>query len=144
MVDLLLQYKLELILAMFLLLFIATVVLYYLDRAFRLRVQQKLSTASPKNIVATDRLQLKRISLARAAFIVGLVGTFTLLFFTYDTYQNQTLVRVFGFGVFLANLIGTYFFGSLKRVRQTEYLVNKLHLHIIYCQHTFFRHGFKV
>lgn len=125
-----LVHKMELTLGMFLILGILTFALFILDREFRAHLQYKLSTNSDqRRFMMTDPALLHKISLSRIGFLVALVAIFILITVTYQSYANQLIVQVFALGVFLFNLSGTYFFGSLKRVGQMERLVNKLNLY---------------
>jgi len=124
-------YKLELTLALFLLLAVLTFALFILDREFRARLLYKLSpNVDHSNFKVSDPVLLQKITLSRIGFLVALVAIFILITVTYQTYENQTIVKLFALGVFIFNLSGTYFFGSLKRAHQMERLVNKLHAHI--------------
>jgi PAS domain S-box-containing protein len=124
-------YKMELTLTMFLVLAILTFALFILDREFRARLLYKLSpNVDHSNFKVSDPALLQKITLSRIAFLVALVAIFILITVTYQSYPNQTIVKLFALGVFVFNLSGTYFFGSLKRAHQMERLVNKLHTHI--------------
>jgi PAS domain S-box-containing protein len=125
------DYKFELTLAMFLLLAVLTFALFVLDREFRARLLYKLSpNVDHSNFKPSDPALLHKITLSRMGFLVVLVAVFILMTVTYQSYENQTIVKIFALGVFVFNLCGTYFFGSLKRAHQMERLVNKLHIHI--------------
>jgi PAS domain S-box-containing protein len=131
MLNWVIVYKLELTLTLFLLLGVLTFALFILDREFRARLLYKLSPNVDHSIFkVSDPVLLQKISLSRIGFLVALVAIFILITVTYQTYENQTIVKLFALGVFLFNLSGTYFFGSLKRAHQMERLVNKLHSHI--------------
>lgn len=125
-----LVHKLELTLGMFLVLGILTFALFILDREFRAHLQYKLSTnIDQRRFMVTDPALLQKIRLSRIGFLIALVAIFILITVTYQSYANQLIVQVFALGVFLFNLSGTYFFGSLKRAGQMERLVNKLNLY---------------
>ncbi len=131
MLNWVIVYKLELTLTLFLLLGVLTFALFILDREFRARLLYKLSpNVDHSSFKVSDPVLLQKISLSRIGFLVALVAIFILITVTYQTYENQTIVKLFALGVFLFNLSGTYFFGSLKRAHQMERLVNKLHSHI--------------
>jgi PAS domain S-box-containing protein len=124
-------YKMELTLAMFLVIAVLTFSLFILDRELRARLLYKLSpNVDHSNFKASDPALLQKINLSRVGFLVALIAVFILITVTYQSYANQTIVKFFALGVFLFNLTGTYFFGSLKRAHQMERLVNKLHVHI--------------
>jgi PAS domain S-box-containing protein len=125
------DYKLELTLAMFMVLAVLTFALFVLDREFRARLLQKLSPNVDHNqFHLNDPALLHKITLSRTGFLVTLIALFILITVTYQSYTNQTIVKFFALGVFIFNLTGTYFFGSLKRAHQMERLANKLHTHI--------------
>ena len=131
MLNWVIVYKLELTLALFLLLAVLTFALFILDREFRARLLYKLTpNVDHSNFKVSDPVLLQKITLSRIGFLVALVAIFILITVTYQTYENQTIVKLFALGVFIFNLSGTYFFGSLKRAHQMERLVNKLHSHI--------------
>lgn len=125
-----LMYKMELTLGMFLILGILTFALFILDREFRAHLQYKLSTNyDQRRFMMTDPVLLQKIRLSRIGFLVALVAIFVLITVTYQSYRNQLIVQFFALGVFVFNLSGTYFFGSLKRAGQMERLVNKLNVY---------------
>ncbi|MDP3607725.1 MAG: ATP-binding protein [Methylophilus sp.] len=125
------DYKLELTLAMFMVLAVLTFALFVLDREFRARLLQKLSpNVDHSQFHLNDPALLHKITLSRTGFLVTLIAIFILITVTYQSYTNQTIVKLFALGVFVFNLTGTYFFGSLKRAHQMERLANKLHTHI--------------
>jgi hypothetical protein len=123
-------YKMELTLGMFLTLGVLTFALFILDREFRAHLQYKLSTSiDQRRFMMTDPALLQKIRLSRIGFMIALVAIFILITVTYQSYRNQLIVQFFALGVFLFNISGTYFFGSLKRAGQMERLVNRLNLY---------------
>lgn len=131
MLSWVMDYKLELSLGLFLLLSVLTFALFILDREFRARLLYKLSpNVDHSDFKASDPALLQKIMLSRIGFLLALVAIFIFIVVTYQTYENQAIVKLFALGVFLFNLAGTYFFGSLKRAHQMERLVNKLHLYV--------------
>ncbi|OZA05989.1 MAG: hypothetical protein B7X95_04545 [Methylophilaceae bacterium 17-44-8] len=124
-------YKMQLTMAMFLVLAILTFALFILDQEFRARLRHKLSpNVDHNNFQVSDPALMQKITLSRLGFLVALIATFILITITYQSYVNQTIVILWAISVFVFNLTGTYFFGSLKRAHQMERLVNKLHTHI--------------
>jgi len=128
--HLLLAYKLEITLSIFFVLTLVTITLFVLEREYRKSIELKLSTSSLITQFNYREKFLAKIPAVRIVFIIGLVGLFLFVLFSYQHYQNQAYTMFFATGIFILNVIGTYFFGSLKRTQQTEHLVNKLHLHI--------------
>lgn len=128
--QLLLTYKLEITFSILLALIVVTITLFVLEREYRKSIELKLSTNSLKNQLDHRDKFLAKIPAVRVVFIIGLVSLFLFVLFSYQHYQNQAYTMFFATGIFILNVMGTYFFGSLKRTQQTEHLVNKLHLHI--------------
>jgi PAS domain S-box-containing protein len=128
--HLLLAYKLEITLSIFLALILVTVVLFVQDREYRKTINFRLSTNSKKENIAHREKLLAKIPVVRVVFIIGLVALFIFVLFSYQHYENQAYTMFFATGIFVLNVLGSYFFGRLKRTQETEHLVNNLHIHI--------------
>lgn len=130
--DLLIDYKLPITFSFFAFLSLVTIILFAIEREHRAQVAQKLATDAEVSINPHGYPQqlLKHALRVRMAFIVGLVCLFLFVLLTYQYYNNQIYTMVFASGIFLLNIVGTYFFGSLRRIKETEQLVDKLRAHI--------------
>jgi PAS domain S-box-containing protein len=129
--EVFLTYQLPITVILFVLLSLITLLLLVIERVYRARVAHKLSTDSEAvaDVNHGNRL-LGHVQTVRVAFIVGLVCLFVFLLFTYQHYSNQIYTMIFATGIFLLNITGTYFFGSLRRVKETEALVDSLRSHV--------------
>jgi PAS domain S-box-containing protein len=129
----LVQYKFRLTLAALLFLVVILAGLLWLDIQLKKGILKRFypSSSDLDADVTPFQYPTKAAIFFVMLFLAGLAVLYIIIILTYETYQNQGLVKLLGaiFGAFA--LFGGYFFGSLKRSKQLEVMINKLQLQII-------------
>ncbi len=127
-------YKLVLALLLLLLLLLIVGYLFWIDRRYSKQVLSKFLLAEqPLSSLfsSTVNFPAKESFAAKVALVCGMLLLLALLINTYQLYENQTWVKAFAVSLFLVNLFGSYYLGSLSRNHQIESLVNRLYEQII-------------
>ena len=129
----LVRYKFNLTLAVFLFLAIILGGMIIIDLQLKKRIMRRFSKSNNglDSVVRPFQYPAKKVVLLVLLFLAGLVAFFFIIIFTYESYENQLLVKWIGAVFFMFTLLGGYFFGNLKRSKQLEVLINQLQLQII-------------
>ena len=129
----LVRYKFNLTLAVFLFLAIILGGMFTIDLQLKKRIMRRFSKSNNglDSVVRPFQYPAKKVVLLVLLFLAGLVAFFFIIIFTYESYENQLLVKWIGAVFFMFTLLGGYFFGNLKRSKQLEVLINQLQLQII-------------
>ena len=127
------RYKFNLTLAVFLFLAIILGGMFTIDLQLKKRIMRRFSKSNNglDSVVRPFQYPAKKVVLLVLLFLAGLVAFFFIIIFTYESYENQLLVKWIGAVFFMFTLLGGYFFGNLKRSKQLEVLINQLQLQII-------------
>ena len=129
----LVRYKFNLTLAVFLFLAIILGGMFTIDLQLKKRIMRRFAKSNNglNSVVRPFQYPAKKVVLLVLLFLAGLVAFFFIMIFTYESYENQLLVKWIGAVFFMFTLLGGYFFGNLKRSKQLEVLINQLQLQII-------------
>ncbi len=123
-------YKFEFALGIFVVLAIILVNLLYVDWQIRKMLTQRFlfPTVLTANTSARIQFPTKKIFVTGLLFVICLTIFYAHMLFTYQYYADQRYVQWLSAGFFVFVLYGGYLFGNLKRSKQLEKLINKLHL----------------
>jgi len=124
------EYKFEFALAIFFVLAVILFNLLLIDWQIRKKVTQRFLVPTVSTPANTGRIQFptQKIFIIGLLFIVCLIIFYAHMIFTYQYYADQRFVKWLSGGFFVFVLYGGYLFGNLKRSKQLEKLINKLHL----------------
>lgn len=122
--------KFEIALAIFVVLAIILFNLLYVNWQIRKMVTQRFLIPTVLNPTAASHTQFptQKIFVTGLLFVICLCIFYAHMLFTYQYYTNQRYVQWLSAGFFVFVLYGGYLFGNLKRSKQLEKLINKLHL----------------
>ena len=124
--ELLVRYKFDLTLAV--LLFLALILggMFIIDSRLKKRIVRRFAKSNNEvdSVIVPFQYPAKKVVLLLMLFLTGLVALFFILIFTYESYENQVVVKWIGVIFFIFALLGGYFFGNLKRSKQLEVLIN--------------------
>lgn len=125
----LVTYKLHITLVLFFALSLILLSLLWFNWQIKLQVRQKFLTPNQGLETLCKRLTFptKRILMIGLLYICGLFVLYLQLVFTYQYYLDQRFVQWASAGFFVFVLYGGYLFGNLKRSKQLEKLINRLH-----------------
>ncbi len=123
-------YKYEITLILFFILALILLSLLLLNWHIKAQVTQKFLMPNQDIIALTKRIQFPTsiVLIIALLFVCGLVVLYLHMVLTYQYYLNQRFVQWVSAGFFVFVLYGGYLFGNLKRSRQLEKLINRLHL----------------
>ena len=129
----LVRYKFDLTFTV--LLFLALILggMFIIDLRLKKRIVRRFAKSNNEAdaVITPFQYPAKKVVLLVILFLAGLVAFFFILIFTYESYENQLVVKWIGAVFFIFALLGGYFFGNLKHSKQLEELINKLQLQII-------------
>ena len=122
--------KFEFSLAIFVVLAFVLINLLYVDWQIRKMVTQRFLMPTVLSDTSNTRIQFptQKIFVIGLLFIICLTLFYAHMLFTYQFYADQRYVQWLSAGFFVFVLYGGYLFGNLKRSKQLEKLINKLHL----------------
>ena len=123
-------YKFEFALAIFVVLAIILINLLYVDWQIRKMVTQRFLMPTVLSATSPSRIEFptQKVFIIGLLFIICLTLFYAHMLFTYQFYADQRYVQMLSAVFFVFVLYGGYLFGNLKRSKQLEKLINKLHL----------------
>ena len=126
----LIKYKLEITLLLFAVLALILLSLLFLNWRIKKQVTQKFLTSNQGLEALSKRINFptQQILMIGLLFIFGLVVLYLHMVFTYQYYADQHIIQWASAAFFISVLYGGYLFGNLKRSRQLEKLINRLHI----------------
>ena len=126
----LIKYKLEITLVLFSVLSLILLSLLFLNWRIKKQVTQKFLSANQSLDTLSKRINFptQQILMMGLLFICGLVVLYLHMVFTYQYYADQQFIKWASAAFFVSVIYGGYLFGNLKRSRQLEKLINRLHI----------------
>ena len=127
------HYKFEIALIILFVLALILFSLLLLDWRLKNLITQRFLSTSQTSATPTNYIKFptQKILMIGLLFICGLVIFYAHMLFTYQYYADQRFVKWMSAGFFVFVLYGGYLFGNLKRSKQLEKLINKLHLQVV-------------
>ncbi len=123
-------YKFEFALAILFLLAAILLALLLLDWQLRRMVTQRFLSPTFSAETNADHIHYPthKVWVIGMLFVACLIVFFVHMLLTYQFYADQRYVQWMSVGFFVFVLYGSYLFGNLKRSKQLEKLINKLHM----------------
>ena len=126
----LIKYKLEITLVLFSVLTLVFLSLLFLNWRIKKQVTQKFLNADQSLDALSKRIHFptQQILIMGLVFVCGLIILYLHMVFTYQYYADQQFIKWASAAFFVSVLYGGYLFGNLKRSRQLEKLIERLHI----------------
>lgn len=123
-------YKFEFALAILFLLAAILLALLLLDWQLRKVVVQRFLSPTFSAETTSEQIDYptQKVWLIGMLFVACLIIFYIHMLLTYQFYADQRYVQWMSVGFFVFVLYGSYLFGNLKRSKQLEKLINKLHM----------------